>query len=187
MLMLGLARSVVDLFHRDESLYGEALRRTLIGSTQDLSLRRRGSLASRCTPSRAGPSRTGRWKTSSARRIVNVSVTLLSSLWARRKKPEAFQGAEARWGGRAGVRFSRPQDLATRAFSVVRCPTSMSAMTAGLRMPPRDWTFRRSPSIPGLRRIEILGAQRQERHDRPRAGSLRPVLSSLPRMVRGGA
>jgi len=32
MLMLGLARSVVDFFHRDEKLYGEALRRTLFQS-----------------------------------------------------------------------------------------------------------------------------------------------------------
>jgi ADP-heptose:LPS heptosyltransferase len=45
MLMLGLARSVVDFFHRDEGLYGEALRQTLVGSSEaDLSFRRGGPL-----------------------------------------------------------------------------------------------------------------------------------------------
>jgi ADP-heptose:LPS heptosyltransferase len=34
LLMLGLARSVVDFFHRDDSLYGEALRASLAGSTE---------------------------------------------------------------------------------------------------------------------------------------------------------
>ena len=45
MLMLGLARSVVDFFHRDERLYGEALRQSLVQSAEaDLALRGRGPL-----------------------------------------------------------------------------------------------------------------------------------------------
>jgi len=45
LLMLGLARSVVDFFHRDETRYGEALRLSLAGSSEaDLSFRGRGPL-----------------------------------------------------------------------------------------------------------------------------------------------
>jgi ADP-heptose:LPS heptosyltransferase len=45
MLMLGLARNVVDFFHRDEALYGEALRASLVGSTKaELPFRGRGPL-----------------------------------------------------------------------------------------------------------------------------------------------
>ncbi len=45
MLMLGLAHSVVDFFHRDDTLYGEALRQTLVGTTSaDFAFRGDGPL-----------------------------------------------------------------------------------------------------------------------------------------------
>ena len=118
MLMLGLARSVVDLFHRDESLYGEALRRTLIGSTQDLSFRGEGPLVAMHPFSGRSIKnwplenflRLGAWLTHD----MGASVVLLGTKKEAESVPELASLCES-----AGVRSLVGETSLTQAFSVI--------------------------------------------------------------------
>ena len=119
MLMLGLARSVVDFFNRDEGLCGEALRQALIGSTEaDLSFRRDGPLIAMHPfsgrPIKNWPLenflRLGAWLTHE----MGASVVLLGTKKEAESVPELASLCET-----AGVRSLVGETSLTQAFSVI--------------------------------------------------------------------
>jgi len=119
MLLLGLARSVVDFFHRDEGLYGEALRRTLLGSTEaELCFRGDGPLIAMHPFSgrtiKNWPLenflRLGAWLT----REMGASVVLLGTKKEAESVPKLVSLCET-----AGVRSLVGETSLTQAFSVI--------------------------------------------------------------------
>ncbi len=119
MLMLGLARSVVDFFHRDERLYGEALRQTLLGSpSPDLSFQGDGPLvAMHPFSGRAIKNwplehflRLGQGLT----REIGASVVLLGTKKEAESVPELAPQCEA-----AGVRSLVGETSLTQALSLI--------------------------------------------------------------------
>ncbi|ARN82565.1 glycosyltransferase family 9 protein [Methylocystis bryophila] len=119
MLMLGLARSVVDFFHRDESLHGESLARTLIGSDEaDVPLRGGGPLVAMHPFSGRSIKnwplenflRLGAW----LEREIGASVFLLGTKKEAESVPELALLCE-----RAGVRSLVGETSLTQALSVI--------------------------------------------------------------------
>lgn len=119
MLMLGLARSVVDFFHRDESLHGESLARTLIGPDEaDVPLRGGGPLVAMHPFSGRSIKnwplenflRLGAW----LERELGASVFLLGTKKEAESVPELALLCE-----RAGVRSLVGATSLTQALSVI--------------------------------------------------------------------
>jgi ADP-heptose:LPS heptosyltransferase len=119
MLMLGLARGVVDFFHRDERLYGETLRQTLTGSTEaDLSFRGDGPLIAMHPFSGRSIKnwplenflRLGAWLTQE----MGASVVLLGTKKEAESVPELASLCES-----AGLRSLVGETSLTQAFCVI--------------------------------------------------------------------